>query len=313
MRIEEQPWVRDEHVPRLALFPTNAKKLHLLLTRKTTHAFKRGMKSTAIGFLALLPALAPANDAGDWLAPFEHVHASSNGTPVVHSFNIEPAITGRDLFVTSRYRSSDDASEREIELELEWALTHRLGVILELPYTIEDEKGGPRSDGFGNLAVVPRALLYEGERFMLTAQVEVGVPTASHDFEGETSVAPGFAAWADLGGWWTLNSQVGIEHGFDTDGTELVYGIGLIKSFGKAHQEHHHHQHASSGGLNLHFEMTGSTGLNGDEDGDTSMEGLIGLSYGLCSGLDIRGGYEFPLTSPGDFDHGWVAGFVWHF
>lgn len=270
--------------------------------------------------LALPASLAVAaspcdhSEGAGYLEPFRHVHASASGTPIVHSFNIEPALTGRDLFLTTRYRSSDEATEREVELELEWAFTRRLGVILELPYGIENEKGGgPRSEGFGNLAVVPRVLVHEGDRFMLTAQVEVELPTATHDFDGETAMAPGFAAWVDLGGWWTLNSQVGVEHNFDEDGTELVYGLGLIKSFGELHGDHGTHEHASAGGLNLHLEVTGSTGLNGGEDGDTTLEGLVGLSYGLCSGLDIRGGYEFPLSSPGDFDHGWVAGVVWHF
>lgn len=273
---------------------------------------KTAIPTLLFASLALVPASAKDQcSSGDWLQPFEHVHASKLGTPIPHAFNVEPAITGRDLFTTYRYRSSDEATEHEVEMELEWALSRRLGVIFEAPYAIENERGGPRANGFGDLAVVPRALLIETDRFMLTAQTEVVLPTATNDFEAETAIAPGIVTWLDLGNWWTLTNQFAVEHGFDSDSTEGIYGIALIKSFGKDHAGHHHH--ASTSGLNLHLEVTGSVGLNGEENGDVYAEGLLGMSYGLCSGIDVRVGYEFPLTSPETFDYGWVAGCVWHF
>jgi hypothetical protein len=268
------------------------------------------MKFTRCLLLCLLPCAAAAQP-GDWLAPFEHLHASAKGTPIVHSINLELAFTGRDLFATTRYRHADDVISEEIEVELEWALTRRLGVILELPYEVEDERPGPRHNGMGNLAVVPRALLLQQDRFMLTAQMEVELPTASGDLESGSAVAPGLVGWVDLGHWWTLNSLVAIEHSFDEDSSEALFGIGLIKSFAKDHDGHHHH--ASTSGFNLHFELTGSLGLNGEEDGDAALEGLIGMSFGFCEGFDLRIGYEFPLSSPGDYDHGLLLGCIWHF
>ena len=259
---------------------------------------------------------ASLSTASDFLEPFEHIHLSKSGTPYVHSFGIEPAFTGRDLFIDHTYRVGNGIAEHESEIELEWAFTKRLGMIVELPYVWEDEEGEATGSGFGDLAIVPRALLIESERFLLTAQMEVVLPTGSSRFGGETAIAPGIAMWNDLGKGWTLNSGIAIEHGFDADETELVYGVGLVKSFGEHaanHADHSGHNHATAGLLHLHLEVTGSTPLNGDDEGDINLEGLLGVSYGLAAGFDIRAGYLFPLTTPRDFDKGFTGGLIFHF
>ena len=257
--------------------------------------------------------------AEGFLEPFEHIHFSQLGAPYVHSFGIEPAFTGRDLFMDYTYLEGDGVTEHETELELEWAFTSRLGVIMEIPYIWEDEEGEASASGFGDFAIVPRALLIESERFLLTGQVEVVLPTGSSTFGGETAIAPGIAMWNDLGGWWTLNSNIAVEHGFDADSTELLFGIGLVKSFGEKHERHekhagHDHHTTSNAGLcNVHLEVTGSTLLNGSDKGEANLEGLVGISYGFAAGFDVRTGYLFPITSPKDFDHGFTAGVIFHF
>lgn len=266
--------------------------------------------------LSILAVSASFSTAADFLEPFEHIHMSKGGAPYVHSFGIEPAFTGRDLFIDHTYIKGGGVTEHESEIELEWAFTKRLGMIVEIPYVWEDEDGVATSSGFGDLAIVPRALLIESERFLLTAQMEIVLPTGSSRFGGETAIAPGIAMWNDLGKGWTLNSGVAIEHGFDADETELLFGVGLVKSFGEhatGHTEHSGHNHATAGLLHLHLEVTGSTPLNGPDEGDISLEGLVGISYGLASGLDIRAGYLFPLTTPRDFHKGFTGGLVFHF
>ncbi len=264
-----------------------------------------------------------SNNGSDYFAPFTHLHASQNGTPYVHSFGIEPAFTGRDLFIDHTYINGDGFTEHETEVELEWAFTKRLGVIVEVPYIYEDEEGVQTSKGFGDLAIVPRALLVEQDRFLLTAQLEVVLPTGSSSFGGDTAIAPGIAMWNDLGSNFTLNSHVGLEHGFDADETELAYGLGLVKSFGgnqvrkikdPCHDHDHGHSHVSHAStLNLHLEITGSTPVNGPDEGDINLEALFGISYGIIEDLDIRAGYFVPLTSPNDFSHGITAGVIFHF
>lgn len=259
------------------------------------------------------PSLAAGS--GSYLEPFEHLHFSRLGTPIVHSFGIEPALTGRDLFSTYRYRSGDGFSEHEIEFELEWAFTRRLGIILEIPYIFEKPDGESSVDGFGDLAIVPRAVLLEKDRFILTSQLEIIAPTGTSGFGGETALAPGIASWIDLGDWWTLNTQLAVEHVFDEDVNEFIFGFGLVKTLGRTNytaEDPHGHQ-STEGLFNLHLEVTGSTGLSGEEQGEFIAEGLAGVSYGLNSKMDLRVGYEFPLSSPRDFDGGVVAGFVWHF
>jgi hypothetical protein len=256
--------------------------------------------------------LSSAAMANDFLTPFEHIHASKNGTPYTHSFGIEPAFTGRDLFIDHTFIDGDGFSEHETELELEWAFTKRLGMIAEIPYVWEDEEGVATKKGSGDLAIVPRALLIEQDRFLLTAQVEVGLPTGSRNFGNETSIAPGIAMWNDLGNHFTLNSIVSVEHGFDANETEFVYGLGLVKSFGENHAGHDH-THDRTGMLHLHLEVTGSTPLNGAEEGDINLEGLVGLTYGIARNFDIRTGYIVPLTSPNDFNHGLTTGLIFHF
>lgn len=270
--------------------------------------------------LAITALSASLASASDFLEPFEHIHLSESGTPYVHSFGIEPAFTGRDLFIDHTYRVGNGVAEHESELELEWAFTKRLGMIVEVPYVWEDEEGVDTLSGFGDLAIVPRALLIQTDRFLLTAQVETVLPTGSENFGGETAIAPGIAMWNDLGNWFTLNSILSIEHGFDTDSTELLFAVGLVKSFGetlsdRGEKGHSHsgHDHATAGLLHFHLEATGSTPLNGPDEGDIYIEGLVGVSYGLATGLDIRAGYLFPLTTPRDFDKGFTGGLIFHF
>ncbi len=264
-----------------------------------------------------------SNNDSDFLAPFIHLHASPIGTPYVHSFGIEPAFTGRDLFIDHTYINGDGFTEHESEIELEWAFTKRLGVIVELPYIYEDEEGVGSAKGFGDIAIVPRALLINTERFLLTAQVETVLPTGGSNFGGDTAIAPGIAMWNDLGNNFTLNSIVSVEHGFDADETEFVYGLGLVKSFGgnqvsnikdPCHDHDHSHDHVSHAGrLNLHLEITGSTPVNGPDEGDINLDGLFGISYSIIEDLDIRAGYIVPLTKPNDFDHGITTGLIFHF
>jgi hypothetical protein len=269
-----------------------------------------------LNHLAIAAALSPLATAGDFLKPFEHLHLSQRGTPYIHSFGIEPAFTGRDLFLDHSYREGNGFSEHETELELEWAFTKRLGVIMEIPYIWEDEDGVATTSGFGDLAIVPRALLIDRKCFLLTAQMEVVLPTGSSNFGGETAIAPGVAMWSDLGNLWTLNSIVAVEHAFDEDSTELLFGLGIVKSFGGKCDDHDHHEyhlHSTAGLLNLHLEATGTTPINGEDKGRINIEGLIGISYGLAAGFDIRAGYLFPITSPKEFDKGFTAGIIFHF
>ena len=75
---------------------------------------------------------------------FVHFHFSDLKSPIVHTFGVEPASTGRDLFFTYRFRDTGgNASEHEIEAEIEWGFTRRAGIILEVPQIFENSPGSP--------------------------------------------------------------------------------------------------------------------------------------------------------------------------
>ena len=74
------------------------------------------------------------SDSGhDWLTPWPHSHFSERGTPFVHPFNIEPAFLGRELFLSYGSVRGSEGDEAELEMELEWAFTRRIGMIVEAP------------------------------------------------------------------------------------------------------------------------------------------------------------------------------------
>lgn len=287
----------------------------------------KSLRQTTTICLLLSSASLTAEESGytaSFTEPFEHIHFTTRSTPIIHPFGIEPAFTGRDFFLDYSHREGNGVTEQEIEVELEYAFTKRLGIIVEVPYIFEDEENVGSASGFGDLAIVPRALLIDSDRFLLTAQLETGLPTGSSTFGGETSLAPGIAMWNDLGNWFALNSNIAVEHGFDSDETELEFGFGLVKSFGdkpnlSVSDDHHGHNHdhgshqTAHGLLNLHLEITGSTPLNGEDKGDFELEGLVGISYGILPEMDIRLGYLFPISTPEEFDHGFTTGLIYHF
>ena len=128
-----------------------------------------------------------------WLDPPLHSHLSPLGTPLIHSFRLEPAFTHRDLFLDYSFRSGPGGTEHEIEIELEWALTRRIGLVLEVPYAFVNPADEPAVNGFGDLAITPRFLLAEYDRFLLAFNLEIETPTGNEDRGlggGEVALAP---------------------------------------------------------------------------------------------------------------------------
>ena len=251
-----------------------------------------------------------------WLDPTVHSHLSPRGTPYIHPFRIEPAFTRRDLLLDYSYHNTADEDEQEVEAELEWAFTRRLGLVLEVPYVClsGDEDSG---SGFANLAVSPRVLLAEYERFLLAFSFEVEAPTGEtkHDIaEDETAIAPSFSTWMDLGDWWVVNSQFGVEHGTESNDSELFLRTSLGHTLATQNGSDAHHAHGLPPGfLSVILEADLAVGLSGEEDGDWTAEGLLGVYYGLRENLDVRAAYVFPLSASQELDGGLTAGLIQHF
>ncbi|NOY00580.1 MAG: hypothetical protein GXP30_12715, partial [Verrucomicrobia bacterium] len=138
---------------------------------------------------------------------------------------------------------------------------------------------------------------------------------------GEVAFAPSFSTWHDLGNWWVLNTQTGVES--NSSSNELFLSASLIHTFGRRrldlslddeHEHDHGHNHLPSGLLSLIFEADSRVGLSGDAgEGTVGVEGIVGVYYGLTEKFNIRLGYQFPITSPREFDRGAILGGLWLF
>jgi hypothetical protein len=257
-----------------------------------------------------------------WFDPPVHSHLSHRGTPMIHSFRTEPAFTQRDILLDYSTRNETGRDEQEIAAEVEWPLSRRLGLIFEIPYVFVDDDDAGAVEGFGNLAISPRVLLAEYERFLLAFNLEVETTTGTtrgNIASDEVALAPSFSTWVDLGNWWALNAQSGVEYPTESSDSEFFFRSSLIHTFGsqddyESDHAHHEHGHASTHGLfSIILEADLALGLSGPEDGDWFAEGIVGVLVGLWNNADARVGYQFPLSRSQDLNNGVTAGLLWHF
>lgn len=266
--------------------------------------------------------------AGGWTDPWVHSDFSPRGTPFVHMFGLEPAFLDRDLFVDYAFTAADGEDESELALELEYALTRRLGVVIEAPLLSLNPDEGETESGLGDAAIAPRALLVETDRFLLSGNLEITFPTGSESRGlggGEVAIAPSVSTWLDLGNWVTFSTQVGTEHGTESGDSELFYAAALTYSFrgpalfpghADVHAGHAHGYGASHfppGLTSVILEYTGRTALSGDDADRSTGEVLFGLSHVLTENLEIRGAYQLPVGGVRDIDYGYVLSVIYHF
>jgi len=260
-----------------------------------------------------------------WSDRPRHRHLSPLETPLIHPFRAEPAFTLTDLLMDYSYRNETGLNEHEIETEMELALTRRAGLIVEIPYRCIDRDHDPSVNGFGDLAVSPRFLLAQYDRFLLASSLEIETPTGDSGRDlghGEVALAPSLSGWFDLGHWWTAHAQCGSEHALQSNESELFFRAALIHTFGAKvdklddnnHDADHDELHGlTPGNFSLIFEVDSAIGLAGEEDGDVAAEGLVGAYYSLTKHIDLRIGYQFPLTASVDLNSGVTGGLIWHF
>ena len=254
--------------------------------------------------------------------PPAHSHFTRRGTPLVHLFLTEPAVLHQDLFLDYRIGNNIEGStdEQELETELEWALTKRLGLVIEVPYIGLDPVADRNTSGFGDIAVAGRALLVDWDTFFLSANLEVEIPTGDEDRDlgrGEVALAPTITTWLDLGNWTALHGQFGPEIGLDTGDAEFIHHLALTRSFqgptlfgrgcdcgrnGVRVNGDEHEELFEPGFTTLILEMTGVTGLSGTEARQTFVELLPGIAYTPVERIELRFGVRFPLFKPTRLD-----------
>ena len=207
---------------------------------------------------------------------------------------------------------------------MEWALTRRIGIVVEGPLVQVNPEEGDTETGLGDVAIAPRFLLVDTDRLLLSGNLEVSFPTGDAGRGlggGEAGIAPSISTWVDLGHWFTLHTQVGTEHGLESGDSELFYNAAVTYSFlapalfsGGGHSDRHAgHAHFPPGLTNLIVEFTGRTGLSGADDDRSTAEVLFGASYNVDETWEIRGGYTLPVGGERDVDDGFVLSVIYHF
>ncbi len=258
-----------------------------------------------------------------WLEAWPHNHLSRRGTPFVHLFSLEPAFLGRDLFLDYRTVTGPDENETELEVELEYAVTRRIGVVLEVPYVQLDPDGASSESGVGDFAIAPRVLLVDAETFLLSANLEVAFPSGEESKglgSGEVGLAPSLSAWFDLGHWLQASLQAGTEHGVDSGDAEVFYNGALAYSFltpslfnAAEHDHDHTGSHSLPGLTSGILELTGRTVVDGQDDGRSTAALLFGINYNVTGSWEVRSAYQLPLGGSQDIDRGFVLGLIRHF
>jgi len=256
-----------------------------------------------------------------WLDPWEHTHFR-NGAPLIHNFGMEPAFLGREFFVDYVYSALEGGEEHELGAELEWALTRRIGVVLEQGYLFENPDSGAQTEGWGDFAMVPRFVLADCERCIISANLEIAAPTGSKAVGAgeEWHLAPFLNTWCDLGDWWSLTTQTGLEFALDSDETEFFFTVGLAKAVrvfeAPAGTDIAGHQHElPTGILSAIAELSGAAVVDGDpkDEGVFELNGLIGLSLSATGSIDLRAGYLFPLNAHSELEGGMIVGAIHRF
>lgn len=272
--------------------------------------------------LVHLPPTFGVNLLDGWLDPWPHTHHSRPGTPFVHTFASEPAFLGRELFLDAAFRDGPEEREIEVEAELEYAVTRRIGVVVEAPYAFLNPEEGDAENGLGDLAVAPRFLLLEEDRFLLSANVEFSFPTGNDEKElgsGQPAINPSLSAWVDLGARFTLQANAGVEHGFETDFDALTWGGALAYSFTlwdrpeMLGMDEAVRSHFPAGLTSLIAEVRGEHPLDGEDKGSGTAEVIFGASYSVTPHLELRGGLVLPAWKPRELERGVILGVIYHF
>lgn len=259
-----------------------------------------------------------------WTAPWVHAHVSHRGTPFVHGFLTEPAFLGRDIYADFRYAAATARrTEYELEVELEWALTRRLGLVATVPFVWWELEGQSDITDVADLGAGLRALLVETPSLLLSAGLDVNFPTSDDgDRVGanEWTVQPYLATWLDLGAWWTWQSRVGVEFLLRSNAEELAWSTMLARSFevpfllphGRRGHTAADHEHYRAAVLSVFAEIAGTTVLSGAGDGTTTGEFLLGISQTVTDVIELRVGAFFPLTGDTELDWGIRLGATVH-
>lgn len=265
-----------------------------------------------------------------WLEAPGHSDFNRRGTAYVDMQTLETPYLCHLFRANLAAVNGTEGNELELSAEIEWAVTRRILFAAELPYTWLDPDEGPSAEGFADFGMGARFLLLEFDRFVLALNAEAGFPTGRRSVglsAEEVVIEPSLLAWFDLGADFTLNVQAGYERGVESDETQVLYraavawsihtrGSGMAAEHhgGETLARHGHELHGSRAGLlSIRAEFSARTSLDGEAEGVTTGEALVGVTYSPHDRFDLRAGYQFPVMTPRELTNGWLFGATLHF
>jgi hypothetical protein len=200
--------------------------------------------------------------------------------------------------------------ENTINLELEYAFSRNISVEADIPFTFLDVNGGSNESNFNNIGVGLKlaSFILEEYGILLGGGLEVGLPTgkdrkgigSDNIFEIEPFADFGYKLRdLEVVGFLSLGFPVN-QKGDQNEGDELGYNLSMLYHLGNSFE--------------AILEFDGETVLNGEEDGESSLNIDPGVKVAPFKNKDIKIGVGagFPLTDDEEFEYRLIASLFYH-
>jgi outer membrane putative beta-barrel porin/alpha-amylase len=251
--------------------------------------------------LALLLAGAVPVIAEDEEPTLDFVYPLTTRRPVIE----------RELEFRFVHEKSTGGRETDTTAGLEWALTSRWQIELEVPLVVLDPRDGAVQAGVGDVEIENKFLLYSSleRKVALAAGAEVRLPTGSErrGLGGEFAVEP-FVAAAIARGDFDILASAAYEvnanaHLHAPREHELTTGVAAGYRFSRW--------------FTPLVELTTITRTNGDNDDGLRDRIQVYVTPGFnvrpLPRTTVRFGVQLPVTHAREFDYALHAGLVWEF
>lgn len=232
-----------------------------------------------------------SNLAKGWFEPaievHEHVH------PLVHGFLVETAFTHRSMLTEASFSGGNEA----ISVEFDMPASRRLSILIDVPWVLDYAN----ASGIGDLALGVRGMLVGSKDYILSAILEVGLPTGDYDVSlNEVSLGFKLANWWYAGDNYSVQSNIGIDWAPEISDSEAFVGSLLAaKTF----------EDVSVGGVSFDISGYVEGGLEAPFDGETVGELGLGIMFSVTKALEVRLGYYWSFGE----DDTLRIGTIWEF
>lgn len=157
--------------------------------------------------------------------------------------------------------------------------------------------GHPTSAGFGDITFTPRVMLFDDDKFALSAQMAIQIPTGYRRVgAGQAILTPGLQFWYNFAKGWVIRGgfNAGVGTNRQAGGTTLLSQLALGRTFTP-------HDVPFFGDLTLYLSANGFDTVSGSQTTATLTPGFrthLGRDWYALGGIDV------PVTSHRPFEEG---------